>query len=722
MQNDNYEITGRKATRLKQRPNLEITAQVEQGRSRYVVKDPVALRYYQLEETQHFILTHMDGSRTLEEVRQAYESQFRPQRLTLEEVESFAGHLLQCGLIESTAASAGVQLLKRQRKGERERRWARATQIFYWKLPLANPTRALNGLSFVGVLLFHPLTLLLSFGLLLASVTLLATHWEETLSRFAKAPDLFGWKVLLALWLTMGCVKILHELGHALLCRKLGGEVTEFGIVFLFFMPTLYCDVTDCWKMPQRWKRMLVAAAGIYVELLLAALAVLVWWASEPTSIVHLVAASVMVICGLNTLLLNGNPLMRFDGYFILSDWLAIPNLGTVAQRQLRYRVLSYLGVSVTPPAETSRPTLLACYAAASLCYRWVILGGIICLVHAAAVQARVPWLGLLASGMILALLLARPLYQFGRFLWQLASGVVKVRLVRLLPAGVLVAGLLAAAWLVPFSRAVYATGLLQVEPEHHRRLLVPGAGGFVERLLVHNGSQVRKGDVLAVLVNPDLERQIRLLETDIALRREEQRAHAVQRPLGVSGAALAKFEQAERTTALLLREHQHLVRQNAALVLRAPCDGIVLGKLTPELHGKWLEPGTELLAVGDQAHIRVLIVFNAGDRKRLEKGSALEFLGRGERRIRDGVVTEIARLDATSIPPALAQRVGGDVPTRSDADTRSEKPHKQHYLVTAQLAEHAQLALGTLGRVRIATPPTTLFRHAQRWFHEVIR
>ncbi len=134
------------------------------------------------------------------------------------------------------------------------------------------------------------------------------------------------WRNLLWLLATIGCVKVLHELGHALACKHFGGQVPEMGVLLLVFVPCLYCDVTDAWRFTSKWQRIVVSAAGMMVELVIASLATIVWWYAQP-GLVQLVALDVMIVSTVHTLAVNGNPLLRYDGYYILSDLVESPNL-----------------------------------------------------------------------------------------------------------------------------------------------------------------------------------------------------------------------------------------------------------------------------------------------------------------------------------------------------------------------------------------------------------
>ena len=175
-------------------------------------------------------------------------------------------------------------------------------------------------------------------------------------------------------------MKVLHELGHALACKHFGGEVHELGFMLLVFAPCLYCDVSDAWRLPSKWQRIAVSAAGMIVELVLAAVATIVWWYAQP-GVVQLVALNVMIICTVNTLLVNGNPLLRYDGYYILSDLMETPNLWQRSRDVLRRITSGWLFGQPAPddplvPAR-QRPWL-ALYAVASKVYLMLVVVAIV--------------------------------------------------------------------------------------------------------------------------------------------------------------------------------------------------------------------------------------------------------------------------------------------------------------------------------------------------------
>ena len=184
------------------------------------------------------------------------------------------------------------------------------------------------------------------------------------------------------MWIALGVVKIIHEFGHGLSCKAFGGESHEMGILLMCLSPALYCNVTDAWTLADKWKRIIISFAGIYVELVIAAIATFVWWYTPAYPTANNIALCIMVLCSVSTIMFNANPLMRFDGYYILADWLEVPNLREKANRFLNNLFLSKaLGIEVPPDVYMApwRKWLFAIYAIASWVYRWVVTFSILC-------------------------------------------------------------------------------------------------------------------------------------------------------------------------------------------------------------------------------------------------------------------------------------------------------------------------------------------------------
>jgi len=369
------DLERRKRVRLRLRSDLEVTPQFHEGSTFYVVKDPVGLRYYRFPEADHFLLKLLDGSHTMEEVREAFEQHFRPQRLTLEDLEAFAQTLLQAGLAYHELPQAGRQMYERGRKRRRGELLQLVTNILYIPIPLFDPDPLLGILLRRLRWLFAPWFLMAGTAVILAALFLVASHFETFWARLPSAQEFFRFQNLLYLWVALGIVKVIHELAHGLTCKVLGGEVHDMGALLLCMTPCLYVNVSDAWTIPDRWKRMVIGLAGVFIELLIAALSTFIWWNTEQP-FVHNLCQSLMIVCSFNTLLFNGNPLLRYDGYYLLADWLEIPNLRERCNAYLKRLMMRHcLGMDVLPepPMALRRRVLFVLYAVASYIYGWFI-------------------------------------------------------------------------------------------------------------------------------------------------------------------------------------------------------------------------------------------------------------------------------------------------------------------------------------------------------------
>jgi len=316
------ELERRKQVRIRIRTDLDIAPQKYEGKTYYVVKDPVSLRYYRFEEQEHFIIQKMNGASTLDDTQKEFEKRFRPKRLTLEDLESFAQQLLTAGLAHNESPKAGTQLFERRKKRKRSEWMQALTNILYIKIPIYDPDKLLNWMFPWLRWMFTTWFFTLSCGVMLSALLLVLTHFESFMAKLPDAQMFFKFATVMNMWVALGLVKIIHEFGHGLSCKAFGGEVHEMGALFLCLSPCLYCNVSDAWTLPSKWRRIIISFAGIYVELIIAALSTFVWWNTKSGEFWHEMCMSLMVVCSVSTVLFNANPLMRFDGYYVLADWL----------------------------------------------------------------------------------------------------------------------------------------------------------------------------------------------------------------------------------------------------------------------------------------------------------------------------------------------------------------------------------------------------------------
>ena len=312
--------------KLRVRPDLKVRRHKYQGRPFWVVKEPIGLKYYRFQEEEFAILQMLDGNTSYEELKTQFEAEFPPQRITLQDLQHFIGMLHRSGLVISDAPGQGRQLKRRSDENNKKELMGKLSNVLALRFKGIDPERLLTWLYpkvgwffsfwfFVGVCIMA-----------LCALALVTVQYDMFRTRLPAFHEFFGPTNWFYLGITLALTKVLHEFGHGLSCKHFGGECHEMGVMILVLTPCLYCNVSDSWLLPNKWHRAAIGAAGMYVEIFLASVATFLWWFSRPGLLNH-ICLSIMFVCSVSTVLFNGNPLLRFDGYYILSDISEIPNL-----------------------------------------------------------------------------------------------------------------------------------------------------------------------------------------------------------------------------------------------------------------------------------------------------------------------------------------------------------------------------------------------------------
>ena len=340
---------------LRMRADLSARRQRYHGRAYWVVKEPVGLNYFRFHEEEYEILCMLDGSSSMTDIKDRFEDLFPPQKVTFQDLQQFVGTLHRSGLVTSSASGQGVQLKSRGDQKKRRELLGKLSNVFAVRWRGIDPEKILNAIYPWTGWFFSPLMLvvLLMFGL--SALTLVAVQFGEFQSRLPTFHQFFGPSNWIYLGITMAGVKVCHEFGHGLTCKRFGGECHEMGFMLLVFTPALYCNVSDSWMLPNKWHRVFIGAAGMYVEMFFASVATFLWWFSTPGVLINQLSLSVMFICSVSTLLFNGNPLLRFDGYYILMDLIEIPNLRQKSTEITR-RFLTALCLGIDQPESPFLP------------------------------------------------------------------------------------------------------------------------------------------------------------------------------------------------------------------------------------------------------------------------------------------------------------------------------------------------------------------------------
>jgi putative peptide zinc metalloprotease protein len=713
----------RKAVRLRLRPDLQITEQRYEGKTYHVVKDPVCLRYYRFNRQEYYVFSLFDGRHTMEEIKGRFEDEFKPHRLEYHDLEGFARQLVTAGLVQHEAVGTGKHLFERRAKQRRLRRMAAISSVLYWKIPVFDPDRILNWMFKYLWWIFTTPFFLLSVGLMLAAVVHVAMHFQTFYDKLPQYQEFFAFRTMLYMWISLGVVKVIHEFGHGLSCKAFGGECHEMGVLLMCLSPALYCNVTDAWTIADKWKRIIISFAGIYVELIIAALSTFVWWYTPHLPEVNNIALCLMTLCSVSTFVFNANPLMRFDGYYIMADWLEIPNLRDRANRFLTNLFLDKcLGIEVPPEQYMApgRKLLFVTYAIVSYVYRWVVTFSIIWML-ADFLGPKLKVISHMIAILSLASMFVWPVFRMVKNIRQ-RGRLPDMKAKRVYVTAAVFAGLVAVFFLVPLPISrVRDTGLVTPNPNYSEPAVLPEPANLIS-LDVQEGEEVRRGQKLAGFMSPAL--QLELQKTMAKETENRQVADDLDHQMknrSLPPASLVSLQTEYKNSLGKAKEEadkaEQLKKQVEAIrELRAPRDGRVMGLPRPNEIGRQFDrtflDGKPVCVVGDPSKLIVKVPVNANDYRLLREDLAaaggplavsIYVKGRTDRDYA-GVVRKLPESDAKNVPVALTQRGGGPLAVKQAGEEGKETPPvAQTYLVEVELtAREGSVRPGALVSTKI--------------------
>ena len=704
--------------RLCRRGDLIARRQQYQGRAYYVVKDPIALEYFRFQEEEYFVLEQLDGGTSLDEIKARFERRFPPQKIGVEELGRYVAMLHSSSLVIAEIGGEGRRLAQRQVERKRKKFWGAATNVLSLRLRGINPDGLLDRLNRWAGWFFSLPAMVLSLLFVLAAVVLVAAQFDAFVNRLPEFEEFFAAKNWLLIACVLAATKVLHELGHGLACKRLGGECHEMGIMFLVFTPCLYCNVSDSWLLPNRWHRAAIGAAGMYVEIVLAAIATFVWWFTAP-SLLHYLALNVMFVCSVTTLLFNANPLMRYDGYYILSDVLEIPNLRQKATTLLQRKAGSYLlGLEETPDPflPEKRQWLFVTYAVAAGVYRWLISASILWFLYNVLEPYGLGVFGRLLALMALYGLLIHPLWRLVKFFY--VPG--RIELVNRRRAGLSAAAicclLLIVFWL-PLPYYVYCS--LEVHPSGAASVYVEVPGTLEAVHGVQPGDQVQGGQPLVTLTSLDLDISIEQLVG----RREKLAAKldTIRRLAITSDEAAMQVAEAQEALATIEDQLRRRREDRQRLQVTAPVAGTLLAPPTraPEPadsgrlptwsgtpfesrnEGALLEEGALLCRIGDPARLEATLVIDQSQIEFIAPGQQVEIqLDQNPYGTFHGQIMQVSAEQLRVSSTHLAAE--GDLATRKDSSGHL-RPMSTTYQASVPLdAPAGDVVIGGTGQAKI--------------------
>jgi putative peptide zinc metalloprotease protein len=657
------------ATPLALRSELRLNLRKQNRRIVGVIEDPVRGRFFQVGSNEYHFMRLLDGKRPVSEVLELLQRQMGNTSLDEVHARQICNWLAQMNLLNAPCARSGVGRLFTAARGRKTQKLMGFLNPISCRLELFNPDRMLTKLTpWLGwifswqILLVWLVTGAVAFSIVLDNYSAFSSAAVGFL-----APDRWLW--LLLIWVVL---KFVHEAAHGIACKRFGGEVPRAGLLFLLLAPLAFVDVTSSWRMTSTRQRMVVASAGMYVEMFLAFIAVFVWNSSLDTTFRDL-AYNIIVMAGISTVLFNANPLIRFDGYYILSDLTGIVNLYSKGQAWLgnRFRHLVFgfpRDDSICPRSELR---LVRVYAVCSFFWRTTLSISLLL-----AASAMLGGFGLLFAAVGAVFWIGLPFWNHLKRL-QFTASQYPVNWKRFLAAATVTVLFVLACFVWIQAPAITSVpALVQYRDEHIARAV---ADGFIHQVLVEDGQQVTCGQLLVRLVNPDMQQELVDLQRSLDAAEVQERIHRQRQEIAL--------QQAEQATVESLR--QQILEQQAqlaAMEIRAPLNGIVLARGIESRQGSFVKRGEIVLRCVDPDAKKVLLSIDQqqAESVRGKPGQTVRLLFPGS----PVVATRIRMLDprATDIPSELALTAaeGGPLPVRPVQEAASATDASTRYRLIA--------------------------------------
>ena len=563
----------------------------------------------------------------------------------------------------------------------------------FFRIPIVRPDAFLSATAGAVAWMFSTTFLWITILALGIGLFLTSRQWDTFLSTFV---DLLSWHGFVWYLAAYAFVKVIHELGHGFTAKRFGCSIPTMGVAFLVLWPVLYTDTNDVWKLSDKRQRLAVAAAGVSAEFMVAAWATLVW-SLLPDGPARMLAFLLATTTWISSIVINLSPFMRFDGYFLLMDWLEMPNLHSRSFALARWKLREFLfGLGEEPPEHfgKGRAAFLIIFAFATWAYRLLLFLGIAVLVYHFFIKAVGVFLFLVEMGWFVIRPIWAEMVEWGKRGKAIAASPRKYVLL-------LTIGAFAMLLAVPWHASVTGQGVLQTE--RYSILYAPGPG-LVERLNVKEQQKVVKGQSLVRMKSPELNHKLQQIDT---------RINYLQSIVDTGDLASLQARQGNVLIEELRgakAERNGLRETLARYEIFSPFQGVMVD-LAPDLHsGQWVPEAEPLLAIRSEGQPRIEIYVDEDAVHRIKIGATGRFFPDdiGVRPI--GVKVE--GIDRTGLrvlnSPYVASVFGGQIPVRKTENALV--PERAIYRLRLSITDNTQSPIIELrGTAHVDASPESL-------------
>jgi len=618
------------------------------GQPSWVLHDPARNQFFRLDWPTYEILSRWDYGAPefiVESVNRETTLE-----ITAEDIEAVTEFLDTHCLIQRPNIADAMELARRNQAGKKAWWITLMHRYLFFRVPLINPDRWLERWLFVGHFLFSRAFTLVTGAVLLFALIKVSQQWEVFQSTLL---DTFTVKGFMTYAVALVGVKILHELGHGFMAKHYGCRVPVMGVAFLVLFPMAYTDTNEVWKISDRRQRLAISTAGLRVELIVAVWATMLW-AILPEGAIRSAVFFLASVSWVLSVLLNISPFMRFDGYFVLMDWLDYPNLHARSSALARWRIRRLLfGLDEPPPEVVSRDfqRFLVAFAIFTWVYRFFLFIGIALLVYHAFTKV----LGILLFVVEIYWFILAPVIKEAKVWWQQRAEIRAQRRARMTA---LAAAAFLAVFVVPLPNPVSSQAVMR--PAQFTEIAVPEAAR-IKTLAVADGASVAAGSRLVELVSPAL-----LRNREMAAHRAEtatwryQAASLVETRVGSPRVAAEQRQSA-------LAELERADREVGKLLFVAPHKGRFRLKNPDMATGEWLSKDTVIgTLVNPDDGAELLAWVDAAAVERVAVGADASFFSHSHDGVVSGRVVEVEDDATDALPfPSMASVFGGDIMVR---------------------------------------------------------
>lgn len=689
--------------------NVQIHKQRFRGATWYVLRDTFNDKFFRIRPEAYQFLMHLTPEKTVQEVWLEFIEKHPTVAPGQEELIQLLSQLHNANLLYFKNRTDSSRIFERHQKQKNLKKQQQLLSIFFSKFSLLDPDAFLNRHLSLIKNVFSAKAAVIWFAVVIAGSVAVIEHFDELRdqSQGLLAPDNLFW-----FFIALFFLKLWHEFGHAMMCKRFGGQVHSMGVMLLILTPLPFMDASASWSFRNRWHRALVGAAGMIAELFVAGIAALIW-ANTGAGTLHSLCFNVMTIASISSLVFNGNPLIRFDAYYILSDILEIPNLAQKSQQQWLFWIQKYaFGVEDIPPAQSVKESFwLGFYGLLSFLYRLLISIGIV-------LFTADEWLvlGFLMAMLTTITLIVIPAYRAITYL--LLSPRIhrnKTRVYSVCSAFLL---FILSLCFIPYSSEIEATGI--VESTHFTSIFAE-TNGYLQKIHVQNGQFVSQGDTLFEFSSNELTLSIQSLKAKIT---EEQILLAQARNENI-----ADVDSIEKYLVVLEENLAALQKDEQKLNVVAQHSGIWVAphEFAPKL-GNWFKRGMKLGEIISPSEFRFTAVVTQEQAFDLFEGNANPV---GEVKLRLNTQPTF-KTDAVQIIPyerrelpsaALGWLGGGSIAVTRNEKSLGKEAAESFFEVRAQMqaSDNALFFHGASGILRLELPPKSFVSKAVRIINQTL-